>query len=69
MCEMGLMMNTRNEQQHIEYLLTKEAFDKWFDELSESEWQDLAFHYKGMTSKKIYLKEHGLPIDSVIKGL
>ncbi len=53
--------------EHQEYLLTRDAFDKWFDALSENEWQDLVFSNLGKTSRYIYLKEHGLPLDSEIK--
>jgi hypothetical protein len=69
MCEMGLMMNTRNEQEHIEYLLTKEAVAYWITKNGiEKIWamfRDSEFD----NIKQFYLKEHGLPIDSVIVGL
>ena len=48
-----------------EYLLTKEAYQKWINNLS--------IRYIDRNIDKdfrvLYLKEHGLPLDSIIEGL
>ncbi|MES1989247.1 MAG: hypothetical protein V4440_14680 [Pseudomonadota bacterium] len=57
-------------QEEMEYLLTKEAFMKWF--LNNPIY---IFHFNAtngrghLSIKQLYFKEHGLPSDSVIKGL
>jgi hypothetical protein len=55
--------------EHQQYLLTKESFDKWFDGLTDEQWYELVIDNLGLSSKVIYLKENGLPLDSVIEGL
>ena len=49
----------------MEYLLTKEAFEKWLDDNFAETLEDIKSHKLLVT--KNYLKEHGLPLDSQIK--
>jgi hypothetical protein len=66
----GFSMNTRSEQQHIEYLLSREAFDKWlFKHYPISNGDMLLDSYEDMSKTELYLREHGLPLDSEIRGL
>ncbi len=58
------------QQEEMDYLLTKEAFMKWFLNKPIYSFHSYATHNLGNLSiKQLYLKEHGLPSDSVIKGL
>ena len=53
--------------QNMEYLLTKEAFDNWRNSLNYS-YIDEILSENGIDGlENIYLKEHGLPLGSVIK--
>lgn len=53
--------------QHMEYLLTKEAFDNWFAGLNADDLDDYFRDKSAISITDYYLKEHGLPLDSVIK--
>ena len=57
------------QEEEIEDLLTKESYDKWFDSLSRNQWNLLVVKYPKKNPVYAYLKEHGLPLDSKIKGL
>ena len=63
----GFNMNTQDELAHIDYLLTIEAMRWWYARLSTPDFYPLI--RSNLTVREYYLKEHGLPIDSVIKGL
>lgn len=51
--------------QNMEYLLTKEAFEKWLDDNFAETLEDIKNHKLTVTQN--YFKEHGLPLDSLIK--
>ncbi len=65
-------MNTPDEEEHIEHILTKEAFIDWADKHQATifMWMfDGNGDDRDLTPKQFYLKQHGLPLDSVIKGM
>jgi len=61
------MQDIDHTAEEMEYKLTRKSFDEWFDALTEEEWQDLSYSNLGKSSRYIYLKEHGLPLDSEVK--
>lgn len=65
-------MNTRSEQEHIEYLLTADAFENWLfmesGKLLLIDFYDFSSTLKSAV-EEAYLKSIGLPNDSIIRGL
>ncbi len=63
-------MSYRDNNEEIEHLLTKESFMNW---LMNKPMHSLYFYatheFGNLNIKQLYLKEHGLPLDSKIKGL
>ena len=55
-----------DNQEHMQYLLTKEAYENWQDSNLFNVFEKL-FQDETLTVLHIYLKEHGLPLDSEIK--
>ena len=53
--------------EHMEYLLTKEAFDNWFAGMTADDLYDYFRDVSAVSITDYYLKEHGLPVGSVIK--
>lgn len=62
-------MNTRSEQEHIEHILTKQALEDWCSSKTGKELIYIFNKYPDKSLVECYLKEHGLPTDSIIKGL
>lgn len=56
-----------DNQEHMEYLLTKEAYENWLVELTASQMFSYFTDPSISGIKLFYLKEHGLPLDSEIK--
>ena len=55
------------QEEEIEDLLTAESFNNWCKKLTHGKLIHIS--ETGFTAKEYYLKEHGLPLDSKIKGL
>lgn len=53
--------------QHMEYLLTKEAYENWVLKLSVAVMRKYLTNASIKSLKEFYFKEHGLPLGSVIK--
>lgn len=53
--------------QNMEYLLTKEAFDNWVAGTTADDLDDYFRDTSAVSITDYYLKEHGLPLDSLIK--
>jgi hypothetical protein len=63
-------MNTQEELEHIDHILTMDAFRQWLMNKPIHSLYFYATHEHGnLNIKQIYLTEQGLPIDSIIKGL
>jgi hypothetical protein len=61
-------MNTQDELEQMEYLLTKESFDKWVWDMDDDIFNSMN-SFSEDVFRYVYLKEHGLPLDSKIEGL
>jgi hypothetical protein len=60
----------QQQQEHMQSMLTKESFYFWLFNLPVYSFGVFANGRNGGYSiKVIYLKEHGLPLDSKIEGL
>jgi hypothetical protein len=57
----------QEEHQQIEHILTFEAMRWWYARLSTTDFYPLL--KSDLSVKDYYLKEHGLPLDSIIEGL
>ncbi len=51
----------------MEYLLTKDAYENWFLKMSADDIFKYFTNPNIKSLKEFYLKEHGLPLDGVIK--
>jgi hypothetical protein len=59
----------QEEQQKIEALLTGDSFQKWLNDMSDERFIQIMNTNRNKKFIFAYLKEHGLPLTSVIKGL
>jgi 23S rRNA G2069 N7-methylase RlmK/C1962 C5-methylase RlmI len=60
----------QQEEHQIQELLTKEKFYEWYFTFVTG--KDLLYmldRYDDLTISQLYLKEMGLPLDSIIEGL
>ena len=55
--------------QHMECMLTQAAYDEWVRNLTDDKLEYLYEIFDIISLEELYLKEHGLPIDSLIKDL
>ena len=56
-----------DNQEHMQYLLTQKAYGAWVLTLNQAKVEKLYKIHGFLRVKKLYLKEHGLPLDSEIK--
>jgi hypothetical protein len=68
MCNDTQSNHQLQQEEQQQQLLTKESFDKWVYAMDEDLFESL-YSYHNDVFRYIYLKEHGLPLTSVIKGL
>lgn len=61
------IQHTQTVQAEMEYLLTREAYFKWASDLDNDVWASILLREGKLLPT--YLREHGLPLDSEIKGL
>jgi 23S rRNA G2069 N7-methylase RlmK/C1962 C5-methylase RlmI len=60
----------QQEEQQMQELLTKEKFFEWyFTFVTGKDFLYMLDRYDDLTISQLYLKEMGLPLDSIIKGL
>jgi 23S rRNA G2069 N7-methylase RlmK/C1962 C5-methylase RlmI len=60
----------QQEEQQMQELLTKEKFYEWYFTFVTG--KDLLYmldRYDDLTISQLYIKEMGLPLDSIIEGL
>jgi len=66
---MSELMHAQTVASEQEYLLTKEAYKDW---VVNQDLRELWLRFRDSDSEHLhhlYLKEHGLPLDSTIEGL
>ena len=56
-----------DNQEHMQYLLTQKAYRKWVLNLTSNKLVNLYKIHGALRLETLYLKEHGLPLDSEIK--
>lgn len=66
---MSEVQHSQTVQAEEEYLLTAKSFNSWVHNMPVDKFEVLWNDEDENSFYKAYLKEHGLPLDSIIKGL